>query len=294
MDIYKNITLIIVSYKSESLIQKNIETIKKFQTIIVENSSSNKIDKLVNGLQNIKLLKFKKNLGYGTANNFAVSESETPYVLIVNPDVYLEEKYIDELYNAHLRYGGTSGILGPALYDKNYIRRTNGSVSYLKIIKKYKISDSKNNLPTGDFCCEFLVGCCYLIKKDLFLSVGGFDKDFFMYFEDNDLCDRIIKKGKSIIEVPSAKFVHLENASSKKNFLMDTKLSIIHKVSFYIYLKKNVKFYFLLYCILINFFDFLQRCIFNLCLLKFKKSFKNLLRIFSIFLFLTSLYRLLY
>lgn len=294
MDIYKKITLTIVSYKSENLIQKNIETIKKFPTIIVENSSSDKIDKLVNGFHNIKLLKPKKNLGYGLANNLAIAKSETPYVLIVNPDVYLEEKYIKELYNTHLKYKETSGILGPALYDKDYIRRTNGSVSYLKKIRKYKLFNSKNNLPTGDMCCEFLVGCCYLIKKDLFLSVGGFDKNFFMYFDDNDLCDQIIKKGKSVIEVPSARFVHLENASSKKNFFIDTKLSIIHKVSSYIYLKKNVKFYFLSYCIMINFFDYLQRCFFNLCLLRFKKSFKNLLRIFSIILYLTSLYRLLY
>lgn len=294
MSIYDEITLIIVSYKSENLIQKNIDIIKKFQTIIVENSSSTKIDNLVNGSANIKLLKPKKNLGYGRANNLAVSVSETPYVLIVNPDVYLEEKYIEELYKAYLRYKEKSGILGPALYDKDFKRRTNGSVSYLKEIKRYKISNSKNNLPTNDMCCDFLMGCCYLIRKDLFLSVGGFDKDFFMYFEDNDLCDRIIKKGKSIIEIPSAKFVHLENSSSEKNFFIDAKLSIIHKISSYVYLKKNIKYYFLGYYIIINFFDYLQRCIFNLFTLKFKKSFQNLLRILSIFLFLTSLYKLFY
>ena len=294
MDIYKKITLTIVSYKSENLIKKNIETIKKFPTIIVENSSSNKIDKLVNGFHNIKLLKPKKNLGYGLANNLAVSESETPYVLIVNPDVYLEEKYIKELYNTHLKYKETSGILGPALYDKDFIRRTNGSVSYLKKIKKYKLSNSKNNLPTGDMCCEFLVGCCYLIKKDLFLSVGGFDKNFFMYFDDNDLCDQIIKKGKSVIEVPSAKFIHLENASTKRNYFIDTKLSIIHKVSSYIYLNKNVKSYYLSYYIMINFFDYLQRFLVNFIKLKFNKSFKNLLRILSIILYVSKLYIFLY
>ena len=49
-------------------------------------------------------------------------------------------------------------------------------------------------MPEGNICCDYLVGCCYLMKKDFFTYLGGFDEDFFMYFEDNDLCDRVIKK----------------------------------------------------------------------------------------------------
>ena len=152
MSIYKEITLIIVSYKSESLIQKNIDIIKKFQTIIVENSSSYRIDNLVNGCTNIKLLKPKKNLGYGSANNLAVSVSETPYVLIVNPDVYLEEKYIEELYKAYLRYKEKSGIVGPALYDKDFKRFSlNNNIDNIYLTVEILKFQNQNNIEMTGF-----------------------------------------------------------------------------------------------------------------------------------------------
>ena len=113
-----------------------------------------------------------------------------------------------------------------------------------------------------------------------------------MYFEDNDLCDRTIKKGKYIMEVPSSKFIHLENSSSKKKFLTHTKLSIIHKISSYIYLKKNTNFTFSSFQIIKNLFDYFQRFFLNLLLFNFKKSYKNFLRLISLVLFVSLLYKL--
>jgi GT2 family glycosyltransferase len=138
------------------------------------------------------------------------------------------------------------------------------------------------------------MGCCYLMRRDFFNSLGGFDENFFMYFEDNDLCDRTLKKGKYIMEVPSSKFIHLENASSKKNFLTDTKLSVIHKISSYIYIKKNNNVRFLIFHIIKNFIDYFQRFIVNLIIFKPKKSFKNFLRLVSIVLYITLLYKVVY
>ena len=78
-----------------------------------------------------------------------------------------------------------------------------------------------------------------LIKKKFFDEIGGFDKDLFMYFEDNDLCDKTIEKNKSIIEIPESKMIHLQCLSLDSSFLQNCKLSIIHKISEYIYYKKK-------------------------------------------------------
>lgn len=141
-------------------------------------------------------------------------------------------------------------------------------------------------------CCEYLVGCCYLLKKSLFDKVEGFDENFFMYFEDNDFCDKIIRSGKYLLETPSSTFVHIENSSYKKNLVISIKLSIIQKISSYVYLEKNINFFYLYYIIFINTFDYFQRFIKNLFFLNFKKSFKNLLRLISIFLFVFKLYKI--
>ena len=294
MSFYKNITIIIVNYKSEKLIIQNLQIIKKFPTIIINNSKSSEFNTLINDFKNIELIIPDSNLGYGKANNLGVNKSKTPYVLIVNPDILLNEKFINTLYSIYLNYNDNIGVLGPSLYDSNMERRTNGSISHVKKIRGRKISSSINNIPEGNMCCDFLVGCCLFMKRDFFIELGGFDSDFFMYFEDNDLCDRIIKKGKTIIEVPSAKVIHLENSSSKKNFFQNCKLAIIHKISEYIYIKKKISIINLIIIIAKHMVDYLQRFIFNLLLLRFRKSFKNFLRLVSIFLYVTMLHKLIF
>ena len=292
MSFYKDITIIIVSYKSEKLIIQNLEIIKKFPTIIINNSMSDEFNTLINDFKNIELIKPDSNLGYGKANNLGVNKSKTPYVLITNPDILLNEQLINTLYSTFLNYDDDIGVVGPSLYDSNMKRRTNGSISHVKKIRGSKISSSINNIPEDNMCCDFLVGCCLFMKRDFFMELGGFDKDFFMYFEDNDLCDRIIKKGKTVIEVPSAKVIHLENSSSKKNSFQNSKLAIIHKISEYIYLKKKISLINLIIIIAKHVVDYLQRFVFNLLIFRFNKSFKNFLRLVSIFLYITMLHKL--
>ena len=292
MNFYKDITIIIVSYKSEKMIIRNLEIIKKFPTIIINNSRSDKFNTFIDDFKNIKLITPDLNLGYGRANNLGVNQSKTPYFLIVNPDILLNEKSINTLYSTFLNYNDDIGVVGPSLYDSNMKRRTNGSISHVKKIRGSKLSSSINNIPEDNMCCDFLVGCCLFMKRDFFIELGGFDKDFFMYFEDNDLCDRIIKKGKTVVEVPSAKVIHLENSSSKKNSFQNSKLAIIHKISEYIYLKKKISLINLIIIIAKHVVDYLQRFVFNLLIFRFNKSFKNFLRLVSIFLYITMLHKL--
>ena len=293
MNIYNDITLIIVCFNSYKLIKKNLSEISKFKTIIVDNSKSDEIRLLVKGVKNIKYIKTKKNLGYGKGNNLGVSESKTPFILILNPDILVESKSIKILYNSYFNYENV-GILAPSLYDNNNNRRSNGSLSYINKEKISKKNILNNQKAEGNTCYQFVVGCAFLIKKDFFDKIGGFDKDLFMYFEDNDICDKTIEKNKSIIEIPESKMIHLQGLSADNSFLQSCKLSIIHKVSEYIYYKKKTNFLNLYRKILVNFFDYFQRFLVNLLLLRFEKSFKNFLRIISIFLYLSHTYKLMY
>ena len=294
MNIYDDLTLIIVAYRSEALIVKNLAILKKFKVSITDNSNSEKLQLIIKDYNNINLIRSSKNLGYGKAVNLGILQSNTYFVLTISPDILLDESSIEILFTTFINNIDNIGLLGPSLYDANMKRRTNGTISYIKKLKGDKIFNSINNIPEGNICCEYLVGCCYLIKRDFFNFIGGFDEDFFMYFEDNDLCDRILQNNKLIMEVPSSKFIHLENSSSVKKKFTDIKLSIIHKISSYIYLKKKTNFIFLTLKIFTNFIDYLQRFIINLLFFNFKKSLKNLLRIISIILYLTLSYKFVY
>lgn len=294
MDIYNNLTLIMVTYRSENLVKKNLEILKKFKTIIVDNSNSRHLNEIVKDFENIKIIISKKNLGYGKAANLAISYAKTSLILTVNPDLILNIDGIQNLINEYQKDAENIGILSPSLYNEKMQRRTNGTVTYLNQLKGKKVFNNTKNLPEGNMCCEFLEGCCYLINRNFFNKLGGFDERFFMYFEDTDLCDRSIKNGKYIMEIPSSKFIHIGNSSSDKKKFTNSKLSIIHKISCYIYLKKKTKTLFLVIKIFKDLFDYLQRVIFNTFKFRFNKSFKNILRLISIILYITKLYKPIY
>ena len=290
MSIYNDVTLIVVCFKSEELIKSNLKELKKFKTIIVDNSNSKETYNLVKDVPSIKYIKTIKNIGYGRANNLGVKNAKTPYIMIINPDVIIDSDSIGLLYEKYLNYKNV-GIVAPSLYDTNNKRRTNGSISRLK--KNRSKNLNVQNLAEGDTCYDFVVGCSLFMSRDFFNKIGGFDKDFFMYFEDNEICDKIYRNNKYILEIPDSKMVHREGLSSNFDYFTNIKLSIIHKISEYIYYRKNMSVIRLYLIILKHFFDFTQRSIVNLLLFRFKKSFQNFLRIISIILYISKFYLIL-
>ena len=293
MSLYSEVTLIIVCFNSNKLIEKNLIELKKFKIIIIDNSNSKKTFNLVKDLPNIDYIQTNKNIGYGKANNLGVRKAKTPFIMILNPDILINSNAIQILYERYSVYKDV-GILAPSLYDNNNKRRSNGSISRLRK-NVSKISNlNQKNFAQGDACYDFVIGCSLFMRKDFFESVGGFDDNFFMYFEDNDLCDRIYQNHKCIIEIPDSKMIHMQGLSSDVNFIINIKLSLIHKISECIYLQKNLSTLKLISILLIQFLDYFQRFLFNLFFFKPQKSFKNLLRMISIILFFTSLYKLIY
>ena len=201
------------------------------------------------------------------------------------------------MYSEFLSYKN-AGVAGPSLFDVSNIRRSNSSLSFLKK-KIYRNSFQRKiyknidqTLADGNISCDYIIGCSMLFKKSFFLDIGGFDEHFFIYYEDNDICDRIRSHNKMVLEIPSSKMIHLQGKSTKANFKINALLSITHKISEYKYLRKNITLIKLFFIIFINALDFTQRILINLLLFRFKMSYKNVLRLISIFLYITRTYKL--
>ena len=296
MNIFKDITLIYVAHKSDSIIKKNIDIIKLFNVIIVDNSNSSDLKNYLSEFHNITFIN-SPNLGFGHANNLAVNNAKTPYIFIVSPDIFFTISSLEILYNEFLSYKN-AGVAGPSLFDVSNIRRSNSSLSFLKK-KIYRNSFQRKiyknidqTLADGNISCDYIIGCSMLFKKSFFLDIGGFDEHFFIYYEDNDICDRIRSRNKMVLEIPSSKMIHLQGKSTKADFKINALLSITHKISEYKYLRKNITLIKLFIIIFINALDFTQRIVVNLLLFRFKMSYKNVLRLISIFLYITRTYKL--
>ena len=204
----QNLSIVIVTIKSEGVIDQCIKSINQdLPIIIVENSNNSKFTNyLEKKYKNIRCVLSKENLGMGSGNNLGINEAKTDYVFIINPDVVLENNTIDELILASEKISDFS-ILSPISSNIDY-------PNYNLDEKQKKIK--KENLP---FSVNAVDGYAMLFNKkkvDLIMSSESsnhknnyFDESFFMYLENNDLCKRLIEKGESIFVAPKAMINHL-------------------------------------------------------------------------------------
>ncbi len=185
-----NTTIIIVAYKSEELIQKNIKQLNKdTKIIIIDNSQNENFKKEIEKKhQNIKIF-LNKNQGFGQAANLGANLATTKYVLFCSPDNFIEKDAIDNLENIAKKLNDDFGLL--ILSDKNQ-----------NLPKNVKVKKTRG------FLCSF-------VQKKIFLSLSGFDEKFFLYYEDYDLVKRILKKKLSIYEIP-IKYTNLLGSHNKK------------------------------------------------------------------------------
>ena len=188
----QNLTIVIVTLKSENIIDQCIESIdKNIPIIVVENSNNQKFkNKLESKYKNLKCILAKSNLGMGAGNNIGVKESKTDFVLILNPDVLLEKNTLNELYLASNKLSDFS-IMAPL--EKTHINYGN----------------PKNKNEELPFQVQWVDGFAMLLNKNKLKENIYFDEKFFMYLENNDLCRRVINKGGSIFVAPNAQVNHL-------------------------------------------------------------------------------------
>ena len=196
----KNITIIIVSFKSSHIIEKCIKSINSnIKIIIVENSEDIHIKNyLENKFSNVDVIVAKENLGYGKGNNLGISKANTQYVFILNPDTTLEDNCLEELYKAKLMLRDDFAILAP-----NFLN------NYGYFLNKNNDHRNQNLLEV-----DYVKGFAMLInlKKVNFQKI--FDENFFLFLEEIDLCKRIKNNGGKIFVVQESKVVHsAKNAS---------------------------------------------------------------------------------
>ena len=157
------VTIIIPSYRSKKLILSHLNKLpKEIKIIIIENSYDTDFKNIVeNKYKNVDIY-LKKNIGYGRAVNFASQKVKTKYFFVMNPDTKIYKNTLNNLTNAAKKVN-KFGAIGPIYINqkKNYKKNS--------IIKKNKI-----------------IAAAMLIDTRTFKKIKGYDKNFFLYYEDND------------------------------------------------------------------------------------------------------------
>ena len=212
MNLFQNITIQIVLYEeSEEIVFKCLNNLKNFKIIILDNAGNYKLKKEI--LKRFSISKYfleNKNLGFSKGHNKITSHVKTDYLLILNADCLIDQENVLILLNAHKRFKG-SGIVAPTTYDFEKKLTYNGG-SLVENESKNIITDI-----SGDTCFKSVLGSAMLIKKKDFIEVGMFDENLFLFFSDDDLCKKITKLNKSIIQIYLSKAYHTHGISKVKN-----------------------------------------------------------------------------
>lgn len=223
----------------------------EFECIYVDNCSTDGSQEwLKDNYPEVKIIQNKQPLGFGNNNNIGTKEAKGKYIAIINPDIEFIDNAIDNIVVWMEQHSGEYGIVGPKLLNPN--RTVQYSVRRFMTPKTFffrfitKGNDSTNASKVGDYLCRdidmdktqpvnWIIGAAMFCTREFYEQLGGFDEDYFLYVEDEDMCLRSWKLGKPVFFVSDIVVVHNHlRASSKVG-----KKMLMHFKSFMIFFRKH-------------------------------------------------------
>jgi len=279
MNVSKDITGIIILYDTTIEIIDCLKRLEDIKFIIVDNGKCDKeiINKILKFKNIIKYFKPKKNLGFGRANNFAFKYINTKYTLLINADVKTSVKDVEELVNTFIKYPNT-GISVPILVDE-YDTNIDFLESLPEVSSKFNYQSTVNEkIMSGDTCITFCWAAIMLLNNKIIQNTKLFNKKYFLFWEDYDLCRKLYSKKIPIIKTYLSHAQHLKHKSVKDNYKNYFLIQMYHVLSSYIYFdidKKNK-------LLTKRLFIYLFRSITYMFIFNIKKSLKNIARLTAI------------
>lgn len=213
-------------------VQKALENIDGEIIVIDNNSSDDSCAMMKELFNNVKLIENKENLGFPKGNNIGVAQAKGEYICILNPDtVVAEDTFIKILNFVTLSSvevpNSEIGIVGCKLIDgtgKFLPESKRGIptpwVAFTKIFGLYKVSNlfgkyyAQHITENQSGKVDILVGAFMVMKRELYIEIGGFDENCFMYSDDIDLSYMALKQGKTNYYFHETSVIHYKGEST--------------------------------------------------------------------------------
>ncbi len=266
-------SIIIINFNLSNEVKNCIDSLLKvfknpnYEIILIDNNSEDRsIDKIADNFKETLAERFtflisEKNIGFGNACNLATQKSVGNVLFFLNPDTVINEDFLEKIKNELEDPKYPIGIIGlnvsksrlfdySAGYFPNLFIEVLNIVSIGRFVEAFYVRMKTQFVNRKRVKVDWVMGAAFFIKRELFNSVNGFDHDYFLYFEEMDLCKRIKNKGFSIIYFPRININHIGSLSTKKNYYFFTKMFYKGKILF---LKKHSsKLFFNIYTFLLR------------------------------------------
>ncbi len=208
----RDVTVIVVTFNSAHCVPllSNF-LISPKNVIFIDNGSTDQTIQIIDEfLPGAIVVRNENNEGFGAAANRALALVETRFAFLVNPDCVAEESMIERMIESANKFPDAA-ILAPQIVD----RTGNPELNYRWSRTKWKSTGPKAD---GPCCAGFLSGAAMLFNMENMKDTGFFDERFFLYYEDEDLCERVFAVRKSMILIPTVCITHLSRSSVRGRF----------------------------------------------------------------------------
>ena len=202
------VTVIVVTFNSAHCLPALQTSLEKFEhVIVVDNGSDDGGAQLTpQYLPQARVLALPSNLGFGAANNHALALVITPFALLLNPDCEITSDSVLGLLDTANTYP-EAAIIAPQLLQANGQADINYRWPHL-------IWKSKGpGVQEGPACVGFVCGAAMLFRCSAFAQCGYFDEQFFLYYEDDDICLRLVQARLPMIIDPAHTALHKSRGS---------------------------------------------------------------------------------
>jgi N-acetylglucosaminyl-diphospho-decaprenol L-rhamnosyltransferase len=199
------------------------------EIIVIDNCSSDGSQEMVQAeFPTVLLKELEYNIGYGAAADLGISLSTSPYILLLNSDTLLQSGALDRL-SEYLDENPKAGIVGPRLINQNGslqpscfpmpsplqiffdVSHINELIHQIPFVKEQSFRTWNHS---HNRSVPWVQGAALAIRKEAYQAVGGFDKAFFMYYEETDLCRRMSNAGWETHFSPVTEIIHIGGAST--------------------------------------------------------------------------------
>lgn len=210
------VSIIVVSFNEidkigDCLSDISAQTYLNYEVLVYDNASSDGTPEYIErNFPQVKLTKGTENLGFGGANNRASEQARGKYLAFVNDDAYVTPNWLEPLVNL-LEIDDNVGCVGAELLcaekEKRNIVLCHGNDIHLSGIAYLK-NNGQIAKPASPIEAGAISGAAFVIRRELFLEIGRFESDFFLYYEDTDLSLRLRLIGKHCIIIPGSIVYH--------------------------------------------------------------------------------------
>lgn len=237
------LSVIYVNYNTQSLLEDSLRSlvqnlqISNYEVIVVDNASKDFDQKsLINIYSLLKCKVLNNNIGFGGGNNVGAAEAKGKYLWFLNTDTLVPEDnnipMLLEFLDTNKEYAAATPLLKNAdmavqkaqvanfpSIPRMILEKPFGLIARLiPITKKWQASYNPGYTPDKDCDVEQAVAAALVVRSDVFDGIKGFSKEYFMYYEDTDLCRKIASLGMKIRFFTNAKIIHLLGQSIKSNY----------------------------------------------------------------------------